>query len=478
MQHIKNFFKAVGGFFKEFGVALAKGSIFVKLSLIIMGIGYFRRKSFFKGILVTVFEAVIIAFTKIVAIPYISKYNTLGTVQYASVYNPNTMKNEINDFDNSFKILLFGLISILILIAALFIYIKNIINIYNLECDIKSGKHILTMKEEIMQYRDKKFYVTLLFLPCFGVILFTIIPLITMILVAFTDYDQAHMPPSSLFTWVGFQNFKLMFTNTITSTFSYSFFKVIVWTLIWAFFATFTCYFLGLFLAVFINDKRTKCQKLWRSLFVITIAVPQFVSLLLVRNFFADTGIVNTICANIGVTSFLKNIGLVKASLTYIPFLTDPTWAKVMIILINIWVGIPYLMLISTGVLMNIPTDYSEAARIDGANERQIFRNITLPYMLFVTGPYLITSFVGNINNFNVIYLLTNDVYNTMDQKLANSSAKEVDLLVTWLYRLTQDKYNYKMASVIGIFVFIICATFTLIAFNKMIKGDKEEDFQ
>jgi arabinogalactan oligomer/maltooligosaccharide transport system permease protein len=101
-----------------------------------------------------------------------------------------------------------------------------------------------------------------------------------------------------------------------------------------------------------------------------------------------------------------------------------------------------------------------------------------MPYMLFVTGPYLVTSVVHNINNFNVIYLLTNDVYTTTDQALANSNAQDVDLLVTWLYRLTQDYYNYKMASVIGIMVFVVCAAFTLIAFNLVLRGNKEDKFQ
>ena len=132
---------------------------------------------------------------------------------------------------------------------------------------------------------------------------------------------------------------------------------------------------------------------------MVAIAVPQFVTLLLVRNFFADSGIVNTICSNIGLTDFLKSVGLVNANLTYIPFLTNPTWAKVMIVLINIWVGVPYQMLIATGVLMNIPVDQLESARIDGANSFQIFWKITMPYVLFITGPSLITDFVRNINN-------------------------------------------------------------------------------
>ena len=115
---------------------------------------------------------------------------------------------------------------------------------------------------------------------------------------------------------------------------------------------------------------------------------------------------------------------------------------------------------------------------MDGAKPFQIFTKITMPYMLFITGPALVTDFVKNINNFNVIYLLTQDVYTTTNQALANSQAQEVDLLVTWLFRLTQDYYNYKMASVIGIVVFIICAVFTLVAFNYMIGGDKEGTYQ
>jgi arabinogalactan oligomer/maltooligosaccharide transport system permease protein len=229
---------------------------------------------------------------------------------------------------------------------------------------------------------------------------------------------------------------------------------------------------------MFINSQKTKWPKLWRTLFIVTIAVPQFVTLLLVRNFFANSGIVNTICSNIGLTGFLQSIGLVSKGIDYIPFLTNPHWAKFMIVMINIWVGVPYQMLVATGILMNIPTDLVESARIDGATRFQAFCKIEMPYILFVTGPSLITDFVKNINNFNVIYLLTQDVFTTQNQMLANSNAKEVDLLVTWLFRLTNEYYNYKMASVIGICVFVICAGFTLLTFTQTIKGNREESFQ
>ena len=468
----------LGAYFKSIGEAIAKGDLFVKLSMIIMGAGYFRRKQIVKGILITILQIVMVIFTGEVAIPYLSKFGTLGTVQREMEFNLATMKNEVNDYDHSFTILLFGLVSILVLVGFAVIWLNNLREARKLQLMAKNGQHINTFREDIKLFFNQKFHITLLALPVTGIVIFTVIPLLVLVTVAFTNYDQQHMPPTSLFTWVGLANFKSLFSQSVSVSFGYSFGKVLTWTLIWAFFATFTTYFGGILLASFINNKKTKFPKFWRTLFIIAIAVPQFVTLLLVRNFFSDVGIVNNILSNLGVTDFLKSIGLVKESLTYIPFLTDPNWAKVTIIVINIWIGVPYLMLIATGVLMNIPIDMLESARIDGANPFQIFRKITMPYMLFVTGPYLVTSFVNNINNFNVIYLLTQDVFFTQDQYLANSHAKEIDLLVTWLYRLTQEYYNYKMASVIGIMVFLVCAVFTLVAFNLMIRGDKEEEFR
>ena len=474
---VGGFFRAIGGFFASFGTAVAKGDIFVKLSLLWMGAGYARRKQYIKAALMTIFEAAIILFTVFFAMEYVPKFGTLGTVMPEKVFNMQTMKNEWNDYDHSFKILLFSLFSFVVWFAAFIVWVKNVVSVYELQKRAEAGKHINTFKEDMHEFIEEKFHITLLTLPVLGIVVFTFIPILLLIFVAFTNYDQQHMPPTSLFTWTGLTNFISLFGGGgLTSTFGYSFVRVLGWTLVWAFFSTFTTYIGGILLSLLLNSKKTRLPKLWRTLFIVTIAVPQFVSLLLVRNFFSNGGIVNTICANIGLTGFLRDIGLVSTS--YIPFLSAPGWAHVMIILINIWIGVPYQMLIATGVLMNLPTDQLESARVDGAKPFQIFKSITMPYLLFVTGPALVTDFVKNINNFNVIYLLTEGVYTTTNQALANSQAKEVDLLVTWLFRLTQDYYNYKMASAIGIIVFIICTVFTLVAFNRMIKGDREGTYQ
>lgn len=475
---MKKFFAGIGKYFSDFGTAVVKGDWAVKLSLLVMGIGYFARKQIVKGVLMTILEGLFIVMCVTYAAPNLSKFDTLGDVQFESVFDPLTLTNTVNDYDNSLKILLYSLISLVLIVTFIVIYIANIKHVYKLQQIQEQGGHINKFNDDLHHMINEKFYVTLLALPAAGVVIINIIPLLTMILVAFTNYDQQHMPPNALFTWTGLTNFKNLFTSTTTLTFGYSFTRILAWTLIWAVFATFTTYIGGILLAMFINSQKTKFPKFWRTLFIITIAVPQFVTLLLVRSFFADNGIVNTICSSIGLTSFLQGIGLVSKSLTYIPFLTNPHWAKFMIIMINIWVGVPYQMLVATGILMNIPTDLVESARIDGASRVQAFWKIEMPYILFVTGPALITDFVKNINNFNVIYLLTQDVFVTQNQALANSSAKEIDLLVTWLFRLTNEYYNYKMASVIGICVFIICAGFTLITFTQTIKGDREANFQ
>ena len=162
-----------------------------------------------------------------------------------------------------------------------------------------------------------------------------------------------------------------------------------------------------------------------------------------------------------------------------LPFWEDPMWARVTVILVNIWIGIPYLMLITTGILMNIPADLYESARIDGANAWQQYTKITLPYMLFITGPYLLTSFTGNMNNFNVIYLLTGGAPTNPAASGAAGSVGYTDLLITWLFKITTGaESQYYLASVVGIMVFVVVALISLIVYNVLPSIKNEEDSQ
>jgi arabinogalactan oligomer/maltooligosaccharide transport system permease protein len=172
------------------------------------------------------------------------------------------------------------------------------------------------------------------------------------------------------------------------------------------------------------------------------------------------------------VNAYLLKWGWIKQT---IPFWTNATYARILIIVINLWIGIPYTMLIVTGLLMNIPAELYESARIDGANAFQTFRKITLPYMLFVTGPFLLTQFIGNLNNFNVIFLLNQGKPQSMN---LTNNAGATDLLVTWLYKMTINDSNYKIAAVIGIMVFLVTAIISLIVYNVLPSVKDEEGFQ
>ena len=464
-------------FMKEFVIAIKKGDIWTRLSLVIMGAGYMGRGQVAKGILMTLIEIGFFLFTGRVSLQYISKLNTLGTIQREETFDLTTLTKTVNDYDNSLLILLFGVIGLLIIVAFVFLYISNMRWVYGIQMRKENCKHINSLREDLSVLTNEKLHVTLLTFPALGVLLINVIPILFMICIAFTNYDNEHQPPTYLFTWVGFENFKNLLTTNTTTTFGFVFVRVLVWTMIWAVVATFSTYFGGIMLAKLINDKQVRWKKMWRTLFVITIAIPQFVTLLLIGKMFSDYGIVNGICERIGLVGFLQDMGLISKGMRYIPFLSKPGWAHVMIVLINLWVGIPFQMLSATGILMNIPADQLEIAKIDGASELQLFWKITMPYIFFVTGPSLVTALIGNINNFNVIYLLTGD-YVTPSLKFANSSSKEVDLLVTWLFTLTNSDSNYKMASVIGIIVFLICALLTLLSFKRMLAGNREEEFQ
>jgi arabinogalactan oligomer/maltooligosaccharide transport system permease protein len=306
-------------------------------------------------------------------------------------------------------------------------------------------------------------------LPMTGILVFTVMPIVFMILVAFTNYDGNHNGFSnSLFTWVGWDNFSTLLTWTGDGrNYSATFGEVLTWTLLWAFFATFTNYFLGMGVAMMINKKGIHMKKFWRTCLVMTIAVPQFISLLYVSKLFANDGLVN---------GLLMDWGWIDKPL---PFWTDGSWARVMVIMVNIWVGIPYLMLIATGILMNIPQDLYESAKVDGAGAWKQYTRITLPYMLFVTGPYLLTQFTSNLNNFNVIYLLTAGDPASLSPAPAGSNLGQTDLLVTWLFKLaTGTEADYHTASVLGILVFAVVAIISLIIYNVMPSTKNEEDFQ
>lgn len=452
------------------------GNLLTKISYLFMGMSHLFRGKMFKGIIYIIIQISFYFFMILFGSKYLIMFfenifvqGSIGRVETTDFWNEELGIYDKVAGDNSFHIVLYGILTIFLLIFYLIIYFNQTKESYLLEQYQIINKKPIKLKEEINTLLDKKFQIPLLSIPLIGLLIFTVIPLLTMILIAFTNYDASHEVPEHLFSWVGFSNFKELFSTK--STLGSTFYRVLGWTLIWAVFATFTSYFFGMLIAILINKKGIKFKKLYRTLFITVIAVPQFVSLLIMSKML-DTG-GGTLYSGGGViTQFIE-----KVFNYHLKFGLDINTTRICIVLVNMWIGVPYSMLMCSGILMNIPSDLYESARVDGASKTRMFFKITLPYMLFVTGPYLITQFIGNINNFNVIYLLSGG--GPGDLLKYTNGAKGTDLLITWLYKLSLgENRDYKLASVIGILVFIISAVFSLIVFNKSSAVKNEETFQ
>lgn len=440
--------------------AVKKGSAATKLSMVILGFGNLAHKQFGKGILFLLGEIIYIAYMAMTGVSALAMLPSLGDMEQQEVWNEAKGIYEYVQGDNSLLILLFGIVAIFITVFFVFFWRGAVKSAYKAQYLKENGYHVNSFKEDLKALLNNNLHKTLMSLPFAGILVFSILPLVFMISMAFTNYSKQddHL---TLFDWVGFSNFAkvLNFGDSIGQTF----WSVLGWTLIWAFFATFLNYFFGMILAIVINRKGTRFKGFWRFCFVLSIAVPQFVSLLIMRTMLQPDGPVNVLLRNLG---FLGDGGA-------LPFFTDATWARVTVIVINLWVGIPFTMLQVTGILQNIPAELYEAARVDGANAVVTFFRITLPYMLFVTAPYLITQFTGNINNFNVIYLLSGGAPVPVGQ-----TAGKTDLLVTWLYKLTIDNQYYNLGAVIGILTFVVLAIVSIITYRHTGAYKNEEEFQ
>ena len=443
------------------GSALTNGGPWVWASCLLMGLGNFVAGQIIKGLLFLAIEVVVIWYLFNTGVYWLQMFPTLGWLEETEVWSDELGYFVYQAGHNSQQILLYSVATMAIIVAFIVIWRASVRSGYEALCIKRSGKRVPKFWDDIKALFDKNVHKLLMTVPFLSLVIFTIIPLVYMMMMAFTNYSKVggHL---ILFDWVGFENFKSIFSGG--SAISEQFWSVLGWTLIWAFFATFLNFFFGTFVAMIINRPTTKLKGLWRTVLSFTIAVPQFVSLLIIRTMLQEQGIVN---------STLITNGFITEG-NELPFWSDTTWARVTIIIVNLWVGIPYTVMQVTGILKNIPADLYEAARIDGANVVQQFINITLPYMIFVLTPHIITSFTGNINNFNIIYLLSGGG----PVKRLDYTAGSTDLLVTWLYKLTIDNLQYNLAAVIGILTFIILAIVSLVTYRSSGSYKDEEGFK
>jgi arabinogalactan oligomer/maltooligosaccharide transport system permease protein len=359
--------------------------------------------------------------------------------------------------DNSVIMLLMGIFAWILVAALICLYRWNVKDACHMQQLWEQGKPLPTLRQELSTLLDRKFYITVLVLPVIGVSVFNILPIIFMILIAFTNYGGTIVPPE-LVDWVGLQNFKKLLT---LSQFAPTFFRILGWNLVWAVASTVLNYFAGLGLALLLDKDCVKGKAFWRAFPVLAYAIPGFITLLAFKFMFSYGGPINQMITAGGGTA----IGFLDL---------DAKWsARLIGLLVNCWISVPSIMLLATSILSNRDISIYEAAKIDGAGRWKQFQKITMPFVLFSTMPVLISQFIGNFNNFGIFYFLRGGLY--LDGYFL---ASDTDLLINWLYNLSIDNNYYCIGAAISLVIFIITSLISLIVYVKSPSYREEDTFQ
>ena len=421
----------------------------VKLSAILMGGGQICYGSIIKGLLFLITELSIIIYFVIRGWSDILGFFTLGT-QKGDAWLGTTG-------DNSVVMLLMGIFAWIVAGTFIVLYRMNLKDAYAMQKRIEQGQKCLTFRQEISQLLDKKFYMLVLVLPVLGVCVFNILPIIFMILIAFTNYGGNIVPPE-LVDWVGIANFKKLVT---LSQFAPTFFKILGWNIVWAIASTALNYFAGLGLALLLEKDCVKGKAFWRAFPVLAYAIPGFITLLAFKFMFSYGGPINQMITTAGGSA----IGFLDL---------DAKWSSRIIgLLVNCWISVPSIMLLATGNLSNRDISIYEAAKIDGAGRWKQFQKLTMPFMLFSTMPVLLGQFIGNFNNFGIFYFLRGGLY--LDGYFL---ASDTDLLINWLYNLSIDNNYYCIGAAISLIIFMITSAISLMVYIKSPSYREEDTFQ
>ncbi|MBB6450032.1 arabinogalactan oligomer/maltooligosaccharide transport system permease protein [Geomicrobium halophilum] len=416
-----------------------KPRLAMALSILFAGLGQLYNRRWGKGILFI-----------ILMVSFISVLGNFVGVGLWGIFTLGTLEGA----DHSIMLLIQGLMSLGIIVVFGIFYIANIVDAYREAEKIQEGFRIYTIKESFQNTYDKGFPYFLLAIPMVLMAFIVILPLVFMVLLAFTDYSLYNAPPANLLNWVGFENFVDLVTVDIWQE---TLFSVLTWTIVWTFVATTLQIALGLFLAVIINDPRIRFKRLIRTVFILPWAVPAFVTILIFAAMFND-----------GFGAINRDI-LIPFLGVEIPWQSDPFWTRTALIMIQTWLGFPFVFALFTGVLQSVSKDWYEAADVDGASRFAKFRKITLPHVLFATAPLLIMQYAMNFNNFNIIYL-----FNEGGPPVRGQNAGGSDILISWVYSLTFETQNYNMAAAISLIIGLIICTVAFWQFRQS-RSYKEE---
>lgn len=274
-----------------------------------------------------------------------------------------------------------------------------------------------------------------------SILILSILPILYTVYIAFTDYNQYS---KGVVNFIGIGNFIEVFNGP----FSKVFFPVFLWTLVYSLLATLGSFMLGLIMAVLVNNENIKERNLYKAILILPWALPGTVAVLSFQGLFNGTyGAINNLLISMHF--------IVKP----IPWLTNPTLSQLVVIVVTIWLGFPYMMNVCIGALEAIPNTYYEAADVDGAGKLTQFWKITLPSLAQTAYPLVITTFAFNFNNFGTAFLITQG----LPSRAGTQFAGYTDILASVNYRLSMTFGKYATAATISIIIFVVLGTISFI---------------
>ena len=416
---------------------------------LIPGLGQIYNKQKAKGAIFLGVTILFLIYFFAIAAPELGNLITLG---------------EVPGRDNSLFMLIRGAFHFILVIVYFIFYALNLKDAYTIAKRWNNDYPVPTTFKDMLKGIYANGFPYLLIIPSYIAMTFAIIfPVLVTLLIAFTNYDFQHLPPTKLLDWVGVTNFTNIWR---LSTFRSAFGAVLGWTIIWALAASTVQIVIGIFTAIIANQPFIKGKRIFGVIFLLPWAVPAFITILTFSNMFNDSiGAINT--------QVIPLLGKVLPFLNghLIPWKTDPTWTKIALIMMQGWLGFPYIYVLTLGILQSIPNDLYEAAYIDGANAWQKFRNITFPMILAVAAPTLISQYTFNFNNFSIMYL-----FNDGGPGTVGGGAGSTDILISWIYRLTTGAApQYSMAAAVTLIISLIVISISMLAFKKLHAFDMED---
>lgn len=382
----------------------------------------------------------------------------------------------------STQILLEGLIGVILSLFFFIFWIWSMLDAYRVSKARANEEPVLPTGEYFKMVWENGFEYIVLSPALFVLMFISIMPISFGFLIAFTDI-AGNKSMIENFDWVGFQNFIDLFDfgSVLGSTFGLAFWRVLGWTIVWAIFSTATVFFGGFFQAVIINNDHVPLKKFWRTILILPWAMPALLSQMVFSVMFNEKGYINEVLKSVGAYDFFINLGWLGTPENPLDFSTlvgldklfymgpdniqwfnnpfNPTFVRITLVVVNIWLGFPYFMALMSGIMTSIDKSLYEAAKIDGANRGQLFRFLTFPLVMYSTAPILIMTFSGNFNNFGVIYFITQGGPNAGRSDLGY--AGDTDILISWMYNLTVTYSIYNMASVFSVLIFIFVGSAT-----------------